>query len=91
MINMTLKWHHKNISNKITILIEFWYLLDMFFRLFDYYIQQFIDRGAKMYDPSIFVIIDNYDQLLPPLKTYNKLPQLYCALHHSKQNVKLLH
>jgi hypothetical protein len=24
MINMALKWHHKNISNKITVFIEFW-------------------------------------------------------------------
>jgi hypothetical protein len=24
MINMALKWHHKNISNKISVFIEFW-------------------------------------------------------------------
>jgi len=35
MINMALKWHHKNISNKIIIFIEFWWSLDMFFSLFD--------------------------------------------------------
>jgi len=35
MINMALKWHHKNIFNKITIFIEFWCLPDMFFSLFD--------------------------------------------------------
>jgi hypothetical protein len=33
---MTLKWHHKNISNKITIFIEFWQLLEVFFGSFDY-------------------------------------------------------
>jgi len=35
MINMALKWHHKNISNKITVFIKFRWLLDMFFGLFD--------------------------------------------------------
>ncbi len=35
MINMALKWHHKNISKKITIFIEFWRSLDMLFALFD--------------------------------------------------------
>jgi hypothetical protein len=35
MINLTLKWHHKNISNKITIFIEFWCSLDMLFSSFD--------------------------------------------------------
>jgi len=35
MINMALKWHHKNISNKITIFIEFWELPNMFFGSFD--------------------------------------------------------
>jgi hypothetical protein len=35
MINMTLKWHHKNISNKIIILIEFWWLFDVLFGSFD--------------------------------------------------------
>jgi hypothetical protein len=32
---MALKWHHKNISNKITILKEFWWLFNMVFGLFD--------------------------------------------------------
>jgi hypothetical protein len=35
-INMALKWHHKNIYNKITVFIEFWRLLDMFFGSIDY-------------------------------------------------------
>jgi hypothetical protein len=35
IINMALKWHHKNISNKITVFIEFWRLLNMFFGSFD--------------------------------------------------------
>jgi hypothetical protein len=35
MINMTLKWHHKNISNKITIFIEFWWWLDVFLGSFE--------------------------------------------------------
>jgi hypothetical protein len=33
MINMASKWHHKNISNKITIFIQFWQLFEMFFWL----------------------------------------------------------
>jgi hypothetical protein len=32
---MALKWHHKNISNKIIVVIEFWWSLDTFFGLFD--------------------------------------------------------
>jgi len=36
MIKMALKWHHKNISNKITIFIEIWQFLNMFFGSFDY-------------------------------------------------------
>jgi hypothetical protein len=36
MINMTLKWHQKNITNKIIIFIEIWYWLIVFFDLFDY-------------------------------------------------------
>jgi hypothetical protein len=36
MINMALKWHHKNISNKVTILKEFWWSFDMAFSSFDY-------------------------------------------------------
>jgi hypothetical protein len=35
MINMTLKWHHKNISNKITVSIKFWESLNMFSSSFD--------------------------------------------------------
>jgi len=35
MINMTLDWHHKNISNKIIIFIEFWRFPDVFFDSFD--------------------------------------------------------
>ncbi len=35
MITMALKWHHKNISNKITILKEFWQSYDIVFGLFD--------------------------------------------------------
>jgi hypothetical protein len=35
MINMALKWHHKNIFNKITIFIEFWWSLDVLFGSFD--------------------------------------------------------
>jgi hypothetical protein len=35
MINMTLKWHHKNISNKITVFIKLWQSFDMFFGLID--------------------------------------------------------
>jgi hypothetical protein len=34
-INMALKWHHKNISNKSILFIEFWWSLDMFFGSFD--------------------------------------------------------
>ncbi len=36
IINMTLKWHNKNISNKIIVFIEFWQLPDVLFVLFDY-------------------------------------------------------
>jgi hypothetical protein len=36
MITMGLKWRHKNISNKITIFKEFWWLSNMIFGLFDY-------------------------------------------------------
>jgi hypothetical protein len=28
MITMALKWHHKNISNKFTILKEFWWSIN---------------------------------------------------------------
>jgi hypothetical protein len=35
MINMALKWHHKNISNKVTNLKEFWRLSNMVFSSFD--------------------------------------------------------
>jgi hypothetical protein len=31
MINMTFKWHHKNISNKIIVFIDFWHLPNVFF------------------------------------------------------------
>jgi len=34
-INMALKWQHKDISNKITVFIEFWWLFNMFFSSFD--------------------------------------------------------
>jgi hypothetical protein len=33
--NMALKWNHKNISNKIMVFIEFWWLPNMFFGSFD--------------------------------------------------------
>jgi len=35
MINMALMWHHKNITNKITIFIEFWRSPYVFFGSFD--------------------------------------------------------
>jgi hypothetical protein len=35
MINMTLKWHHKNIFNKIAVFIKFWWLPNVFFGSFD--------------------------------------------------------
>jgi hypothetical protein len=35
MINMALKWHHKNITNKIIVFIEFWWSPN-FFDSFDY-------------------------------------------------------
>jgi hypothetical protein len=35
MINMALKWHHKNISNEVTILKKFWQSFNMFFGSFD--------------------------------------------------------
>jgi hypothetical protein len=35
MINMALKWHHKNISNKIIIFIKFWQSPDVLFGSFD--------------------------------------------------------
>jgi len=35
LIHMTLKWHHKNMSNKITIVIEFWWLPNVLFGSFD--------------------------------------------------------
>ncbi len=34
-INMVLKWHHKNISNKIIIFIKFWRSPDVLFDLFN--------------------------------------------------------
>jgi len=36
MTNMALKWHHKNISNKIIIFIKFWRSLNVLFGSFDY-------------------------------------------------------
>jgi len=36
MINMVLKWHHKNISNKIIVFIKFWWSPDVFFGSFYY-------------------------------------------------------
>jgi hypothetical protein len=49
MINMALKWHHKDISNKIAVFIKFWSLFDMFFGSFDcdctlMHIQQILKR-----------------------------------------------
>ncbi len=35
MINMALKWHHKNISNKIIDFINFWWSHDVLFGSFD--------------------------------------------------------
>jgi hypothetical protein len=35
MINLALKWHHKNISNKVIVLKEFWQSFNMVFDLFD--------------------------------------------------------
>jgi hypothetical protein len=35
MIDMALKWHHKNISNKIIIFIEFWWSPNVLFGLLD--------------------------------------------------------
>ncbi len=35
MITKALKWHHKNISNKITAFIEFWQAPDVLFGSFD--------------------------------------------------------
>jgi hypothetical protein len=34
-INMALKWHHKNTSNKIIVFIEFWQSSDVFFDSLD--------------------------------------------------------
>jgi hypothetical protein len=36
MINMALKWHHKNISNKIIVFMEFWRSPNVLFDSFDY-------------------------------------------------------
>jgi hypothetical protein len=36
MINMALKWHHKNIYNKIIVFINFWQVPNVFFASFDY-------------------------------------------------------
>jgi hypothetical protein len=35
MISMALKWHHKNIFNKITVFVKFWQSPNMFFDSFD--------------------------------------------------------
>jgi hypothetical protein len=35
MIQMALKWQHKNISNKIIVFIEFWWSPNVFFGSFD--------------------------------------------------------
>ncbi len=35
MTNMALNWHHKNISNKIIVFLEFWQLLYVLFGSFD--------------------------------------------------------
>jgi len=35
MIKMALKWHHKNISNKIIVFIKFWQFPNVFFGSFD--------------------------------------------------------
>jgi hypothetical protein len=35
MINIAFKWHHKNISNKITNFIKIWQLPDLLFGSFD--------------------------------------------------------
>jgi hypothetical protein len=34
-INMTLKWNHKNIYNKIIVFVEFWWLPNLLFGSFD--------------------------------------------------------
>jgi hypothetical protein len=34
-INMALKWHHKNIFNKIIVFTNFWQLVDVLFDSFD--------------------------------------------------------
>jgi hypothetical protein len=47
MINMALKWHHKNIYFKITILKEFWGLFNMVFSLFDCECTLFTMRNSK--------------------------------------------
>jgi len=50
MINMPLKWHHKNKSNKIAIFIKFWQLLDMFFGSIDCDCTHFLEFEYLDYD-----------------------------------------
>jgi hypothetical protein len=47
---MALKWHHKNISNKIVVFIEFWQLLDVFFGSIDCDYTHFLEFEFLDYD-----------------------------------------
>jgi hypothetical protein len=59
MINMSLKWHHKNISNKIIIFIKFWRSPNMLFGLFDYDCTQLLNHNEKIY-PKTIVRMSNH-------------------------------
>ncbi len=56
MINMALKWQHKTIFFKITILKEFWQLFDMVFSLFDCDCTLFTMKNSKPFESLIIHI-----------------------------------
>jgi hypothetical protein len=47
MIDKALKWHHKNISTKIIVFIEFWGLPDVLFGSFDCDYTNFVGFSFK--------------------------------------------
>jgi hypothetical protein len=66
MITMALKWHHKNISNKIIVLKEFWWSSDMVFGLFD--CDCTLDNNLNLFWLRFNFTIMNFSQIKPHYK-----------------------
>jgi hypothetical protein len=66
MIIMASKWHHKNISNKITVLKEFQWLFDMVFGLFD--CDCTLDNNLNVFWLKFNFIFMNFTQIKPHCK-----------------------